>query len=114
MPHGVAVAVGLGAALDWNIDGAADAFAPVAVAAGVPVSTLGGVYRDLLDACAFATAVAGVGPLAVEPDALADTMIAVENQPMYDNNCRRADDAERRRARRRHGEPLGRPAGRHR
>ena len=95
VPHGVAVAVGLGAALDWNIDGAADAFAPVAVAAGVPVSTLGRVYRDLLDACAFATAVAGVGPLAVESDALADTMIAVENQPMYENNCRRADDAER-------------------
>ena len=22
-------------------------------------------------------------------------MIAIENRPMYDNNCRRADDAER-------------------
>jgi len=96
VPHGVAVAAGLGAAIDWNIDGAADAFGPVATAAGVPVTELGGVVRDLLAACDFASVVAGVGPLLVEPDALADTMIAVENQPMHDNNCRRPDDGERR------------------
>ena len=60
VPHGVAVAVGLGAAIDWNIDGAANA-SPVAGAAGVPVTTLGGMYRDLLDVCVFATAVAGSG-----------------------------------------------------
>lgn len=95
VPHGVAVAVALAAALDWNISGAADAFAPVAAAAGVPVAALGGVYGDLLDACAFGAAVAGVGPLAVEPTALADTMIAVENRPMCDNNCRHADEADR-------------------
>ena len=35
VPHGVAVAVGLGAALDWNIDGAPDAFGAGGVAVGV-------------------------------------------------------------------------------
>ena len=96
VPHGVAVAVGLGAAIDWNVDGAPDAFAPVAAAVGVPASALGDAYRALLEACDFASVVAQVGPLLVDPDELADTMIAVENRPMYDNNCRTIDDDARR------------------
>lgn len=95
VPHGVSVAVGLGAAIDWNVDGVPDAFASVAKAVGVPVTALGDAYRRLLEACGFASVVAGLGPLLVGSDDLADTMIAVENQPMYDNNCRPADDAAR-------------------
>lgn len=96
VPHGVAVAVGLGAAIDWNIDGVPDAFESVATAVGVPVTALGEAYRELLEACEFASAVSRVGPLAVAPNALAATMIAIENQPMYDNNCRTVDDSARR------------------
>ena len=95
VPHGVAVAVGLGAAIDWNIDGVPDAFDSVATAVGVPVTALGGAYRALLEACGFASVVRQVGPLLVDSNTLADTMIAVENRPMYDNNCRTVDDAAR-------------------
>ena len=34
--------------------------------------------------------------LELEPDELAAAMVAEENLPMYHNNCRVADDAERR------------------
>lgn len=95
VPHGVSVAVGLGAAIDWNLDGAPDDFAGVAAAAGVPVRALGDVYRGLLEASRFPSVVAAFGPLGIDPEDLAAAMIAVENRPMYDNNCRRADGAQR-------------------
>ena len=95
VPHGVSVAVGLGAAIDWNIDGAPESFASVAGVVGVPVTALGDVYRTLLEASGFSLALVGVGPLSVDPADLAETMVAVENRPMYDNNCRLADDGER-------------------
>ena len=38
LPHGAAVAIGLEATLAWNVEGASDAFAPVAAALGVPVA----------------------------------------------------------------------------
>ncbi len=40
VPHGAAVAIGLQAALAWNVAGAPEAFAPVGVALGVPVADL--------------------------------------------------------------------------
>jgi len=95
VPHGVSVAIGLGAAIDWNIEGSPDSFASVGATVGVPVTALGDVYRTLLQATQFPAAVARVGPLGVDPDALADMMVAVENRPMYDNSCRLADDGER-------------------
>lgn len=95
VPHGVSVAIGLGAAIDWNIDGACGAFASVADAVGVPVSALDDGYRSLLEASRFGAAVTRVGPLGVDPGDLAETMVAVENRPMFDNNCRRAADSER-------------------
>lgn len=95
VPHGVAVAAGLVAAIDWNVGGAPDAFAAVATAVGVPVEALGATYRDLLDACEFASVVAGIGPLMIDAGDLADAMVAIENRPMYDNNCRTVDDRAR-------------------
>ncbi|MBA3286885.1 MAG: iron-containing alcohol dehydrogenase, partial [Acidimicrobiia bacterium] len=95
VPHGVSVAVGLGAALAWNVAGAPEAFGTVADVIGRPVHELADAYRELLTACEFPAAVRLVGPLELEADELAATMIAVENRPMYDNNCRRADGAER-------------------
>lgn len=95
VPHGVAVAVGMAAAIDWNTDGEPAAFAVVAEALGVRVTQLGDVYRRLLAASDFATAVGRVGTLDIDPGELAGEMIAAENQPMFDNSCRRPDDSER-------------------
>ena len=40
VPHGVAVAIGLAAALDWNVDGAPEAYTSAAAALGRPVGEL--------------------------------------------------------------------------
>jgi len=96
VPHGVAVAVGLGAALDWNVAGAPDAFGPLApVAPGRPPAAIGDVYRQLVDDADLAAAVHRCGPLTLDVGEVAATMVAPENRPMYDNNCRRADADER-------------------
>ena len=68
VPHGLAVAVGLAAALRWNVDGAPDAFAPVAATLAVDVDALPDRYAELLDAAALAEAVRRVGPIRVEPE----------------------------------------------
>jgi alcohol dehydrogenase class IV len=93
--HGVAVAVGLAAALPWNLAGARGAYEPVAAALGCPAGELPDAYARLLVAAGFPAAVRRVGALAVSAPALAAAMVADENVPMFDNNCRRADDAER-------------------
>lgn len=95
VPHGVAVAVGLAAALAWNIEGARGAFAPVAAAAGRSAAELPDLYAELLDACRFPAVIGRVGPLAVAVDQLATTMATAENRPMVDNNCRPTDDRDR-------------------
>lgn len=95
VPHGVAVAVAYGAALAWNVAGTPDAFAELARAAGCSVSSLPDAYAALVDGSDLAAAVSRVGPLLLEPETLAATMIAPENRPMYENNCRRASSAER-------------------
>ncbi len=95
VPHGLAVAVGLAAALRWNVDGAPDAFAPAAATLAVDVDALPDRYAELLDAAALAEAVRRVGPIRVEPGGLAAAMADDANQPMLLNNCRLADDADR-------------------
>lgn len=91
VPHGLAVAVGLAAALPWNVEGAPETFAPVADVLGVPVDDLAGVYAELLAAASFADACRRVGPLDLDARALAAEMVAEANQPMLGNNCRLAD-----------------------
>lgn len=95
VPHGVAVAVGFGAALDWNVAAAPDAFAGLADAARCRPDQLIDAYTELLEVSDFADAVRRVGPLTIDAEALADSMIAPENVPMVENNCRRPDDADR-------------------
>ena len=95
VPHGVAVAVGLGAALAWNVAGVPEAYGDLAAVAGCPPSKLPDVYAELMLSCRLADAVAGIGPLALDAPTLAASMIAVANRPMYENNCRRPDDGER-------------------
>jgi len=95
VPHGLAVAVGLAAALPWNVEGAPEAFAPVAKVLGVPVDELARVYADLLAAASFTDACRRVGPLDIDPAALAAEMVEGANVPMLRNNCRLVADDER-------------------
>jgi alcohol dehydrogenase class IV len=96
VPHGVAVAIGLAAALDWNVEGAADAYASAAAALGRPAAELPDLLAELLAAVTLSAAIRRLPALELEPDQIAASMVADENLPMYRNNCRLADDAERR------------------
>jgi alcohol dehydrogenase len=95
IPHGLAVAIGLAAALPWNVDGAAEVYAPVAATFGRPVTGLVDAYAELVRAAGLPAAVNRVGALRVSSADLAAAMIAEENLPMYRNNCRVADAGER-------------------
>jgi alcohol dehydrogenase class IV len=96
VPHGVAVAIGLAAALAWNVDGAPEAYTSAAAALGRPVGELPDLLGELLAAVGLSTAIRRLAELAIDPDQLAASMIADENLPMYRNNCQLPDEAERR------------------
>jgi alcohol dehydrogenase class IV len=95
LPHGVAVAVGLDAAIDWNVAGAEHAFADAATALRVTPSELPQVLRHLFDAVGFGGVVAGLPDHDLQPAAIVESMIAIENQPMLENNCRVPTETER-------------------
>jgi alcohol dehydrogenase class IV len=95
VPHGVAVAVGLAATLAWSVAGAPGAFEPLTRSLGCQPSDLPECYAALVRACGLPDAVYRTGPLEVPIDQLASVIVAAENVPMYENNCRRADDRER-------------------
>ena len=61
VPHGVAVAVGLGAVIEWNVAGRPEAFASVARTLGRPVTDVPEIYAGLLRARGFPSAVARLG-----------------------------------------------------
>ena len=94
VPHGVSVAVGLDAALRWNVDGERLAYADVAAAWNCAEEAVPDAYRDV---CSSVDLAAAVAPLDVQfdPESVAATMIAVENQPMLQNNARHVDDDDR-------------------
>ncbi len=96
VPHGVAVAAGLRAALEWNIAGCDGSYDAVAAALGCALADVPSRVDGLLDGCGFADVVRRVGPLTISVGELAATMIADENRPMHDNNCRLAGDDDRR------------------
>jgi alcohol dehydrogenase class IV len=95
VPHGAAVAIGLEAALGWEVDGAGDVFAPAAEALGVTVDEVPDRYRRLWGDSHLAAAVAALPDAPLDPGPIADLMVAEENRPMYENSCRPADDAQR-------------------
>jgi alcohol dehydrogenase class IV len=97
VPHGVAVAIGLAAALDWNVAGAPEAYTTAAAALGRPVAELPDLLGELIAAVGLANAIRRLPDLELEPGEIAASMIAEENLPMYRNNCRVADDRERHR-----------------
>ena len=91
VPHGVAVAIGLEAALAWNIEGAPSALGPVATALGVELDGADGLaasYRSLWTGSGLPAAVAALPAIRIDPSAVAATMVTEENLPMVRNNCR--------------------------
>ena len=99
VPHGVAVAVGLArrAGVEHRrrrrrLRAGGDSARLLARRRAVARST------SCSTAAGSPTVVRRVGPLAIDVDELAPTMIADENRPMYDNNCRLAGDDDRRHA----------------
>ena len=96
VPHGAAVAVGLDAAIEWNMSGAPESFDAVVVATGRPLIDLPNVVRDLFDDSRFADAVARLPDSPMSADEIARMMVADENLPMLNNNCVVPDDEARR------------------
>ncbi len=88
VPHGLAVAVALAATLDWNRSGAPDAYAALAAAD----DTAADGFAGLAAAVGLPAAVRRFGGLALTVDDLAEAMNATENQPMLHNNARPAGD----------------------
>jgi alcohol dehydrogenase class IV len=95
IPHGAAVAIGLQAALAWNVAGVPEAFAPVGVTLGAPVADLPDQFARLCRSSRFPTVVAALPDHPLLAPAIAEAMVAEENLPMYRNNVRLASDAER-------------------
>ena len=75
---------------------APDAFEAAAVAFDGSVADVPRVLRDLFAATKFAQVVGRLPEHHLDAGAIAETMVAVENQPMVSNNCRVPDDDERR------------------
>ncbi|MCU1359769.1 MAG: adh [Ilumatobacteraceae bacterium] len=95
VPHGVSVAVGLHAALNWNVDGSPDAFDDAAAALGCSVDGVPDTLAALFAQTDMAAVVRNLGSGGFDPAAVAETMAAPENQPMLNNNARPIDDDAR-------------------
>ena len=94
LPHGISVAVGLRAALEWNVDGQPAAYADAAIALATDVEEIPSVFNGLCNDVGLRSALRTDVPMTVAE--IASTMYAVENQPMLNNNAREVSDDERR------------------
>jgi alcohol dehydrogenase class IV len=92
--HGISVAVGLRAALEWNVDGQPEAYADAATALSTDVDQIPTVFTGLCDDVGLRGALGAAISMSV--DEIASAMYAVENQPMLNNNARAVSDGERR------------------
>jgi alcohol dehydrogenase class IV len=90
VPHGVAVAIGMEASLEWSVSGAPHRFARAAQAFGVDggPSELPRAYAAWLDRLDFHAIAAPLLPETLDAAALARTLAARENTPMAENNAR--------------------------
>jgi alcohol dehydrogenase class IV len=95
LPHGVAVSIGLDAAIEWNVEGSPEAYADAAAAFNASPSDIPAVLRDLFAASRFHEVMRRLPDLDLDASTIAEVMIAVENQPMVSNNSRVPDDDER-------------------
>ncbi len=94
VPHGISVAVGLRAALEWNSSGEPDAYADASTALNCRVDEVPAMFATLCVAAGMAAAMTGLDKN-LSVDDIADTMNAVENQPMLNNNARIIADSDR-------------------
>jgi alcohol dehydrogenase len=97
VPHGVSVAVGLHAALQWNIAGSPEAFTDAASALDCTVDGVAETLGSLVRHTDLARVVKGLATgidVSAAPD-IADTMATPENRPMLVNNARPVDDEAR-------------------
>jgi alcohol dehydrogenase len=93
--HGISVAVGMRAALEWNVAGQSVAYGDAATAMRCNVERVPDLFAELCDNSGLASAV-GSAETTMSADDIATTMIAIENRPMLDNNARGVDDDDRR------------------
>jgi alcohol dehydrogenase class IV len=94
VPHGISVAIGLRAALEWNASGEPEAFVDAAAALTCRIDEVPAVFARLCVASGMTDAIAGLDAT-MSVDDVAATMNAVENQPMLNNNARAVSEADR-------------------
>jgi alcohol dehydrogenase len=95
VPHGISVAVGLRAALEWNTTGEPDSYHDSAAALGCDVDRIADVFARLCVEAGLGAATSS-RDVGISADEIATTMNAVENQPMLHNNSRGVSDDDRR------------------
>jgi alcohol dehydrogenase len=90
IPHGMAVALGLRATLEWSIEGDPDRYAAVAAAMqpGCSLDALSDLVDDLYRAVGFETALRRYTAEPLEPAELAAAMDTAENRGMAAANAR--------------------------
>ena len=94
VPHGISVAVGLRAALEWNSSGEPEAYVDASTALNCRVDEISAMFATLCTAAGMAAAMSGLDKQ-LSVDDIAETMNAVENQPMLDNNARPIAEMDR-------------------
>lgn len=94
IPHGVAVAVGLDASIDWTVSAPSQVFDDIALAmdATARADHLPALYRTWLAHLGSDWIERGLGHGRFEAGRLADAMRAPENAPMAANNTRQPND----------------------
>lgn len=96
LPHGVAVALGLQASLDWSVAGAPERFAAAAAAfeAGFEAAQLPAGCGHWMESLDFGPIAAALLPDRLDGETIAAAMAADENAPMARNSARppREDD----------------------
>ncbi len=95
VPHGVAVTLALEATLAWNVEGHDAIYADAADAFGATPQNLPVALKQLLEDTKFANAVRALPDAVLDANAISQTMVAIENQPMLNNNARSVGDADR-------------------
>lgn len=96
VPHGIAVAIGLQASLEWSVAGAASRFERAARAfqGETDGAALPGAYAAWLERLQFGAIAADVLPETLDEAGLARAMAAPENTPMAQNNARIPEAAD--------------------